>query len=164
MLRLCSVQHGYNLADQAREQALLDSAALRSFVGIDRGCERVPDGTTPLRFRRLLDVNLLGERLFAKVGEVRQKRGMNVGTGTIVDVTIVGAPSSTKNAEKMRDPEMHQIREGQQGYVSTTSRTGLAHSVVVTTAHLHDKHPLPGLLHGQEQHVNGDSCCRQDSG
>ena len=163
MLRMYFVQHWYNLADQACEEALLDSAALRGFVGIDLGRERVPDGTTLLKFRRLLEVNKLGEGLFAKVGEVLQQRGMKVGTGTIVDATIIGAPSSTKNAEKSRDPEMHQTRKGQQWYfgmkmhIGVDSRTGLAHSVVVTAANMHDKHPLPELLHGQEQRVYGDS-------
>ena len=163
MLRMHFVQHWFNLADQACEEALLDSAALRRFVGIDLGVERVPDGTTLLKFRRLLNDNKLGEQLFAKVGEVLQSRGLKVGTGTIVDATIIGAPSSTKNADKARDPEMHQTRKGQQWYfgmklhIGVDSQTGLAHSAVVTAANVHDKHPLPDLLHGAEQRVYGDS-------
>lgn len=163
MLRMYFVQHWFNLADEACEEALLDSTALRRFVGIDLGPERVPDGTTLLKFRRLLEKHQLGEALFATVGEVLQARGMKVGTGTIVDATIIGAPSSTKNADKQRDPEMHQTRKGQQWYfgmkmhIGVDSRTGLAHSAVVTAANVHDKHPLPGLLHGNEQRVYGDS-------
>ena len=163
MLRMHFVQHWFNLADQACEEALLDSAALRRFVGIDLGVERVPDGTTLLKFRRLLNANKLGEQLFAKVGEVLQSRGLKVGTGTIVDATIIGAPSSTKNVAKARDPEMHQTRKGQQWYfgmklhIGVDSQTGLAHSAVVTAANVHDKHPLPDLLHGAEQRVYGDS-------
>lgn len=163
MLRMYFVQHWFNLADQACEEALLDSAALRRFVGIDLGRERVPDGTTLLKFRRLLEKHKLGEALFAKVGQVLQARGLKVGTGTIVDATIIGAPSSTKNADKQRDPEMHQTRKGQQWYfgmklhIGVDSRTGLAHSAVVTAANVHDKHPLPDLLHGDEQRVYGDS-------
>lgn len=163
MLRMYFVQHWFNLADEACEEALLDSTALRRFVGIDLGRERVPDGTTLLKFRRLLENKGLGEQLFAKVGEVMQARGMKVGTGTIVDATIIGAPSSTKNADKARDPEMHQTRKGQQWYfgmkmhIGVDSRTGLAHSAVVTAANVHDKHPLPQLLHGDEQRVYGDS-------
>lgn len=163
MLRMYFVQHWFNLADEACEEALLDSTALRRFVGIDLGRERVPDGTTLLKFRRLLEKNDLGEQLFAKVGQVLQARGMKVGTGTIVDATIIGAPSSTKNADKARDPEMHQTRKGQQWYfgmkmhIGVDSRTGLAHSAVVTAANVHDKHPLPDLLHGNEQRVYGDS-------
>uniref|UniRef100_UPI00355882ED IS5 family transposase n=1 Tax=Paraburkholderia aspalathi TaxID=1324617 RepID=UPI00355882ED len=163
MLRMHFVQHWFNLADEACEEALLDSTALRRFVGIDLGRERVPDGTTLLKFRRLLERNKLGEQLFAKVGEVLQGRGLKVGTGTIVDATIIGAPSSTKNADKARDPEMHQTRKGQQWYfgmklhIGVDSQTGLAHSAVVTAANVHDKHPLLALLHGAERRVYGDS-------
>lgn len=106
------VQHWFNLADEACEEALLDSTALRRFVGIDLGRERVPEGTTLLKFRRLLEQHQLGQALFAKVAEVLQARGMKVGTGTIVDATIIAAPSSTKNADKQRDPDMHQTRKG----------------------------------------------------
>jgi len=162
MLRMYFVQHWFNLADAACEDALLDSTALRRFVGIDLGRERVPDATTLLKFRRLLEKHALGEALFAKVGEVLQAHGMKVGAGTIVDATIIGAPSSTKNADKQRDPEMHQTRKGQQWFfgmklhIGVDSETGLAHSAVVTAANVHDKHPLPKLLHGQEQRVYGD--------
>ena len=114
MLRMYFVQHWFNLADAACEDALLDITALRRFVGIDLGRERVPDATTRLKFRRLLKKRQLGEALFAKVGEVLQAHGLKVGTGTIVDATIIGAPSSTKNAQKKHDPEMHQTRKGQQ--------------------------------------------------
>ena len=120
MLRMYFVQHWFNLADVACEEALLDSTALRRFVGIDLGRERVPDGTTLLKFRRLLEHNELGEQLFAKVGEILQGRGLKIGTGTIVDATIIGAPSSTKNKDKARDPEMHQTRKGKQWCVSRT--------------------------------------------
>jgi IS5 family transposase len=162
MLRMYFVQHWFNLADAACEDALLDSTALRRFVGIDLGRERVPDATTLLKFRRLLERHKLGEALFAKVGEVLQARGLKLGTGTIVDATIIGAPSSTKYADKARDPEMHQTRKGQQWYfgmklhIGVDSDTGLAHSAVVTAANVHDKHPLPELLHGRERRVYGD--------
>jgi transposase, IS5 family len=116
MLRMYFVQHWFNLADEACEAALLDSTALRRFVGIDLGHEQVPNGTTLLRLRRLLEKHRLGEKLFATVGQVLQARGMKVGTGTIVDATIIGAPSSTKNADNKRDPEIHQTRKGQQWY------------------------------------------------
>jgi IS5 family transposase len=111
----------------------------------------------------LLQDNDLGEQLFAAVGLLLQARGLKVGTGTIVDTTIIGAPSSTKNADKARDPEMHQTRKGQQWYfgmklhIGVDSRSGLAHSAVVTPANVHDKHPIPQLLHGAEQRVYGDS-------
>jgi len=163
MLRMYFVQHWFNLADEACEDALLDSTALRRFVGIDLGRERVPDATTLLKFRRLLEKHDLGAALFAKVGEVLQAHGLKVGTGTIVDATIIGAPSSTKNTEGKRDPEMHQTRKGKQWFfgmklhIGVDSKTGLAHSAVVTSANVHDKHPLPDLLHGHEKHLWGDS-------
>jgi IS5 family transposase len=163
MLRIHFIQHGFNLADLACEQALYDSASLRRFVGIDLGCEPVPDATTLLKLRRLLNANDLGQALFARVGQELQARGIKVNTGTIVDATIIGAPSSTKNADKARDPEMHQTRKGQQWYfgmklhIGVDSQTGLTHSAVVTAANVHDKHPLPDLLHGNERRVYGDS-------
>ena len=162
MLRMYFVQHWFNLADLACEDALLDSPALRRFVGIDLGRERVPDATTLLKFRRLLEQHKLGEALFARVGEVLQAQGLKLGTGTIVDATIISAPSSTKNADKKRDPEMHQTRKGQQWYfgmklhIGVDSKTGLAHSAVVTAANVHDKHALVQLLHGQEEQFYGD--------
>ena len=163
MLRIHFLQHWFNLADLACEEALYDSASLRRFVGIDLGREPVPDATTMLKFRRLLNDNKLGEALFAKVGQQLQARGFKVNTGTIVDATLIAAPSSTKNADKARDPQMHQTRKGRQWYfgmklhIGVDSQSGLAHSAVVTPANVHDKHPLPDLLHGQEKRVYGDS-------
>ncbi|MDO8773076.1 MAG: IS5 family transposase [Burkholderiaceae bacterium] len=163
MLRIHFIQHWFNLADLSCEEALYDSVSLRRFVGIDLGREPVPDATTMLKFRKLLHDNKLGEALFAQVGQVLQSKGFKVNTGTIVDATIIGAPSSTKNANKARDPDMRQTRKGQQWYfgmklhIGVDSQTGLAHSAVVTSANVHDKHPLPDLLHGNEQRVYGDS-------
>jgi IS5 family transposase len=163
MLRIHFIQHWFNLADLACEEALYDSMSLRHFAGIDLGREPVPDATTLLKFRKLLNDNKLGEALFAQVGVVLQIKGFKVNTGTIVDATIISAPSSTKNADKARDPEMHQTRKGQQWYfgmklhIGVDSQSGLAHSAVVTAANVHDKHPLPDLLHGNEQRVYGDS-------
>jgi IS5 family transposase len=163
MLRIHFIQHWFNLADLACEEALYDSASLRRFVGIDLGREAVPDSTTITKFRKLLNDNKLGQALFAQVGKELQARGFKVNTGTIVDATIIGAPSSTKNADKARDPDMHQTRKGQQWYfgmklhIGVDSQSGLAHSAVVTAANVHDKHPLPELLHGNERRVYGDS-------
>jgi transposase, IS5 family len=163
MLRIHFVQHWFNLADFACEEALYDSASLRRFAGVDLGCEAVPDATTLLKFRRLLETHKLGEQLFAEVGRVLQASGMTLRSGTIVDATIIGAPSSTKNEQKARDPEMHQTRKGKQWYfgmklhIGVDSQSGLVHSAVLTPANVHDKHPLPQLLHGQERRVYGDS-------
>ena len=163
MLRIHFIQHWFNLADLACEEALYDSMSLRLFAGIDLGCEAVPDATTMLKFRKLLNDHKLGEALFAQVGTVLQSKGFKLNTGTIVDATIIGAPSSTKNADKARDPDMHQTRKGQQWYfgmklhIGVDSQNGLTHHAVVTAANIHDKHPLPNLLHGNEQRVYGDS-------
>jgi IS5 family transposase len=163
MLRIHFIQHWFNLADFACEEALYDSASLRRFVGIDLGREPVPDATTLLKFRHLLEEHKLAEQLFAEVGRVLQGAGMSVKTGTIVDATIINAPSSTKNSEKQRDPEMHQTKKGQQWYfgmklhIGVDSQSGLAHSAVVTPANVHDKHALPDLLHGRERRYYGDS-------
>ena len=163
MLRIHFIQHWFNLADLACEEALYDSVSLCRFVGIDLGREAVPDATTMLKFRKLLNDNKLGEALFAQVGAVLQSKGFKLNTGTIVDATIIGAPSSTKNADKARDPDMHQTRKGQQWYfgmklhIGVDSQSGLTHHAVVTAANVHDKHPLPDLLHGNEQRVYGDS-------
>lgn len=163
MLRIHFIQHWFNLADFACEEALYDSVSLRRFVGIDLGCESVPDATTMLKFRHLLEQHKLAEQLFTEVGRVLSSSGMSLKTGTIVDATIIAAPSSTKNSEKQRDPEMRQTRKGKQWYfgmklhIGVDSQSGLTHSAVVTSANVHDKHPLPKLLHGREKRVYGDS-------
>jgi transposase, IS5 family len=162
MLRIHLLQHWFNLADAACEEALYDSAALRAFAGIDLGRETVPDATTILKFRHLLERHGLGQAIFAEVGRILQQRGLKLSAGTIVDATIIAAPSSTKNAEQQRDPEMKQTRKGNQWHfgmkvhIGVDSRTGLVHSAVVTSANVHDKHPLPDLLHGAEKRVYGD--------
>ena len=162
MLRIHLLQHWFNLADAACEEALYDSAALRAFAGIDLGREPVPDATTILKFRHLLERHELGQAIFAEVGRILQQRGLKLSAGTIVDATIIAAPSSTKNAEQQRDPEMKQTRKGNQWHfgmkvhIGVDSRTGLVHSAVVTSANVHDKHPLPDLPHGAEKRVYGD--------
>ncbi|MBC3911154.1 IS5 family transposase [Undibacterium umbellatum] len=163
MLRIHFIQYWFNLADFACEEALYDSVSLRRFVGIDLGCESVPDATTMLKFRHLLEQHKLAEQLFTEVGSVLSSSGMSLKTGTIVDATIIAAPSSTKNSEKQRDPEMRQTRKGKQWYfgmklhIGVDSQSGLTHSAVATSANVHDKHPLPKLLHGREKRVYGDS-------
>ncbi|KVZ88866.1 transposase [Burkholderia ubonensis] len=163
MLRIHFVQHWFNLADFACEETLYDSTSLRRFVGIDLGCEAVPDATTMLKFRRLLERHKLDERLFAEVGRVLQASGMKLNNGTIVDATLIAAPSSTKKEQKARDPEMHQTCKGRQWHfgmklhIGVDSQSGLTHSAVVTAANVHDKHALAQLLHGQVQRVYGDS-------
>ncbi len=162
MLRIYLLQQWFNLSDPAVEEALYDSAAMRGFAGIDLGREPVPDETTVCKFRHLLERHELGARLFAAIGAHLQASGIAIGTGTIVDATIITAPSSTKNATRTRDPEMRQTKKGNQWYfgmkahVGVDSRTRLIHSVVATSANVHDAAVLGELLHGEETTVWGD--------
>ena len=163
MLRIHFLQHWFNLSDPAVEEALYDSRAMRTFVGIDLGREAAPDETTVCKFRHLLEAHNLGKQLFALIAEYLDENGMKVRTGTIVDATIIDAPTSTKNRRKERDPEMHQTKKGQQWYfgmkahIGVDSRTKLIHSVAATSANVHDSQVLPDLLHGNETRVWGDS-------
>ena len=163
MLRIHFLQHWFNLSDPAVEEALYDSRALRQFVGIDLGREPVPDETTVCKFRHLMEQHNLGDQLFHLVNQYLSENGMQVARGTIVDASIIHAPSSTKNKEKQRDPEMHQTRKGNQWYfgmkahIGVDSNTKLIHSVVATAANVHDSVVLADLLHGNETRVWGDS-------
>jgi IS5 family transposase len=166
MLRIHFLQHWFNLSDPAVEEALYDSQAMRAFVGIDLGREPVPDETTVCRFRHLLEEQDLGRRLFEEVGRHLAAKGLKVATGTIVDATIISAPSSTKNAAKARDPEMHQTKKGNQWYfgmkahLGVDSRTKLIHAATATPANVADSTVLPELLHGRETRVWGDQAYR----
>jgi len=163
MLRIYFLQNWFHLSDPAVEEALYDSVSMREFVGIDLGREGAPDETTVCKFRHLLEEHDLGRRLFEEVGRHLQSQGMKVSTGTIVDATIISAPSSTKNQDKARDPEMHQTKKGNQwhfgmkAHIGVDSKTKLIHSIVATPANEHDKHSIPDLLHGNERRVYGDS-------
>jgi len=163
MLRVLCLQQWFNLSDPAVEEALYDSRAMRQFVGIDLGREPVPDETTICKFRHLLEAHKLGAQLFARIGEYLTTQGLQVNRGTIVDATIIHAPSSTKNQSKERDPEMHQTKKGNQWYfgmkahIGVDSQTKVIHSVVATAANVHDSQVLPELLHGEETRVWGDS-------
>ena len=139
---------------------------MRRFVGIDLGREPVPDETTVCRFRHLLEEHDLGRQLFDEVQRHLADKGLKVATGTIVDATIISAPSSTKNAAKARDPEMHQTKKGNQWYfgmkahIGVDSRTKLIHAAVATPANVADSTVLPDLLHGRETRVWGDQAYR----
>ena len=163
MLRIHFLQHWFNLSDPGVEEALYDSKAMRRFVGIDLGREPAPDETTICKFRHLLEAKGLGEAIFQKVGEYLKGRGLRVSGGTIVDATLINAPSSTKNREKKRDPEMRQTRKGNQWYfgmkahIGVDATTKLIHSVATTPANVHDSQVIAELLHGEEREVWGDS-------
>lgn len=162
MLRMYFLQQWFNLADPAVEEALYESMSMRHFVGIDLGREPVPDETTVCKFRHLLERHGLGERIFARVNGYLERHGLKIGTGTIVDATILEAPSSTKNSKGERDPEMHQVRKGKQwhfgmkAHIGVDAETKLVHSVEATAANVNDAKALPELLHGNETAVWGD--------
>jgi IS5 family transposase len=162
MLRIYFLQLWFNLSDPAVEEALYDSVAMRSFVGIDLGSEGAPDETTICKFRHRLERNKLGKTLLKAVNEYLRTNGIKIANGTIVDATIIGAPSSTKNKSGKRDPEMHQTAKGQQWYfgmkahVGVDSRFKLIHTILASAANVHDREALPYLLHGDETRVWGD--------
>jgi transposase, IS5 family len=163
MLRVYFLQQWFNLSDPAVEEALYDSRAMRAFVGIDLGREGAPDETTACKFRHLLEAHSVGEQIFALVNAHLTACGFSVSRGTIVDATIINAPSSTKNKTKTRDPAMHQTKKGNQWYfgmkahLGIDSKTKLIHAAVATAANVHDSTILPDLLHGAETRVWGDS-------
>jgi transposase, IS5 family len=162
MLRMYFLQQWFNLSDPAVEEALYDSMAMRHFVSIDLGQEAVPDETTVCKFRHLLERHGLGQKIFARVNGYLESRGVKIGTGTIVDATLIQAPPSTKNKSQQRDPEMHQTKKGNQWYfgmkahVGVDAETKLVHSVTATAANVADSKMLPQLLHGNETSVWGD--------
>jgi IS5 family transposase len=162
MLRIYFLQHWFNLSDPGAEEALYDSPALRRFAGVDLGRAAAPDETTILNFRHLLEGHDLCGAMLDAVNHYLESKGIRIGTGTIVDATIIHAPSSTKNATGKRDPEMHQTRKGNQWYfgmkahIGVDSKQAIVHSLCSTAASVADKHMLPDLLHGEERKVWGD--------
>jgi len=163
MLRIHFLQQWYALSDPAVEEALYDSAAMRRFVGIDLGREPAPDETTVCKFRHLLEKHGLAKELFKAVNRHLHGKGMKLSQGTIVDATILGAPSSTQNRDKARDPEMHPTKKGNQWYfdmkahIGVDEATGLVHSAVTTAANVGDVTQVGDLLHGKEKVVFGDA-------
>lgn len=163
MLRLYFLQQWYGLADEALEDAVYDSQAMRSFLGINLSTDPVPDATTLLKFRRLLEKNDLCSAVFETINAHLEERGLLMREGTLVDATIINAPSSTKNREKKRDPGMHQTKKGNQWYfgmkahIGVDRQSGLVHTVISTAANVSDISQTAGLLHGSETQVHADA-------
>ena len=163
MLRMYCLQQWYGLADEALEDALYDSQALRDFVGIDLSRQSVPDATTLLKFRHLLQANDLTRALFDEINAHLSEQGLLMRAGTIVDATIIAVPSSTKNAKGERDPEMHQTKKGKQwhfgmkAHIGVDAESGLVHTVIGTAAHVGDVTQAGALLHGDETAAFGDA-------
>ena len=163
MLRMYIAQQCFGLSDEGIEDALYDSQAIRGFVGIDLSRESAPDATTLLRFRRLLEEHKLTQRIFAAINTLLAVKGLILKEGTVVDATIIAAPSSTKNQDGERDPEMHQTKKGNQwhfgmkAHIGVDAESGITHSLVTTPANTADVTQAHALLHGDETVVFGDA-------
>ena len=163
MLRMYLLQQWYGLADEALEDAIYDSQALRGFVAIDLSRESVPDATTLLKFRRLLLAGDLTKGMFDEINAHLHQQGLLMRVSTIVDATIIAAPCSTKNASGERDPEMHQAKKGNQwhhgmkAHIGADAELGLAHTLVSTAANVSDVTQAGALLHGKETDAFGDA-------
>ncbi|MGH7947192.1 MAG: IS5 family transposase [Opitutaceae bacterium] len=168
MLRIYFMQQWFNLSDPAAEDSLYDSESMRRFAGIELAEDAIPDESTILRFRHLLEQHRLTERIFAAVRSLLEERRLLLKSGTIVDATIIAAPPSTKNAERARDPEMHQTKKGKDWHFGMkahvgTDRRGIVHSLTTTAANVHDSTQIAKLLHGQEREVFGDQAYWNES-
>jgi IS5 family transposase len=161
MLRIYFMQNWFNLSDPQAEDSLYDIESMRRFAGIELTEDAIPDESTILRFRHLLERHQLTEAIFAEVRSLLEERRLLLKSGTIVDATIIAAPPSTKNAEQARDPEMHQTRKGKQWHFGMkahvgTDRRGIVHSLATTDAAAADITQMHKLLHGEESEVFGD--------
>ena len=163
MLRMYLLQNWFNLSDAGVEEAIYDSYAMRSFMRIDFSSEQVPDATTLLKFRHLLEEHHIGEKIFTDVKSRLEEAGLIMHGGTIVDATIIAAPSSTKNREGQRDPEMHQTKKGNQWYhgmkvhAGVDAGSGYVHTITGTAANVHDIVEGPKLIRADDDVMYGDS-------
>ena len=163
MLRMYLLQVWFNLSDEGVEDAIYDSYAFRKFMGVDFVEEQVPDATTLLKFRHLLEENHLGEEFFKAINRVMDATGHIMHGGSIVDATIISAPSSTKNMEKKRDPEMHQTKKGNEWkfgmkcHVGVDAGSGLVHTITVTPSNVHDINEAHKLLREDDEFAYGDN-------
>jgi len=163
MLRMYLLQAWFNLSDEGVEDAIYDSYAFRKFMKIDFVEEQVPDATTLLKFRHMIEKNHLGEAFFAAINRVMEATGHILHGGTIVDATIISAPGSTKNAEKKRDPEMHQTKKGNEWKfgmkcnIGVDAGTGIVHTITATSANVHDITEAHKLIREDDTVVYGDS-------
>ena len=163
MLRMYLLQVWFSLSDEGVEDAIYDSYAMRQFMGLDFSVEQVPDATTLLHFRHLLEKHRLGEKLFQAQNEIFEEQGWIMRGGSIVDATIIAAPSSTKNATGTRDPEMHQTRKGSQWYFGMKAHTGVdagtgyVHTVTATAANVHDLDEAANLVRDDDETVYADA-------
>jgi IS5 family transposase len=163
LLRLHCLQLWYNLSDPALEDAVHDRLSFQRFLGLDPLTQTVPDESTVLHFRHLLETHQLAEAIFARVRAQLEQRGLLLQTGTVVDATILAAPCSTKNQAGSRDPQMSSTQKagqwhfGMKAHIGVDVRSGLVHTVRTSTASVHDSQLFTELMHGQEEVIGGDS-------
>lgn len=163
MLRMYIAQQCFGFSDEGTEDAIYDSQAVRGFIGIDLNREAAPDATTLLKFRRLLEKHELTKRVFSAINEHLTKKGLMLREGSVVDATIIAAPSSTKNQTGERDPQMHQTKKGNQwhfgmkAHIGADAESGLVHTLVTTPANTNDVTQAHALLHGGESVAFGDA-------
>ena len=163
MLRMYLMQNWFTLSDIGIEEAIYDSYAMRKFMGLDFMTQQVPDSTTLHYFRQLLEINLIGEKIFKDVADRLDAAGLMMHGGTIVDATIIAAPSSTKNQEGKRDPEMHQAKKGNQWHfgmkihAGVDAGSGYTHTITATPANVHDINETSKLIRPDDEVVYGDS-------
>jgi IS5 family transposase len=163
MLRVHFLQQWFNLSDPTMEEALHDTPVFREFAKIEEGLQRLPDETTILRFRHLLERHNLAPDMLRLVNDILGAKGLLLRTGTVVDATLIAAPSSTKNADGQRDPEMKQTKKGNQWYfgmkahIGVDAQSGLVHTVAGTAANVNDLNMAGALLHGDEEAAFGDA-------
>ena len=163
MLRIHFMQQWFNLSDPAMEEALHDMALFRDFAGLGNWNEPVPDETTILRFRRVLEKHKLAPKILETINDLLRNKGLMLRAGTVVDATLIAAPSSTKNAQGERDPEMKQSKKGGQWYFGMKAHigvdvdSGLVHTVRGTAGSVHDVTEANSLLHGEETVAFGDA-------
>jgi IS5 family transposase len=163
MLRIHFMQQWFGLSDPAMEEALHDVPLYREFAGLDAGATRMPDESTILRFRHLLEANDLSIQLMAAINTILATKGLLLKSGTVVDATLIAAPPSTKNRTGERDPEMHQTKKGNQwhfgmkAHIGVDADSGLVHTVIGTAANVNDVTQGHGLLHGKETDVFADA-------
>lgn len=163
MLQIHFMQQWFGLSDPAMEEALYDVPLYREFAGLDEGMTRLPDESTILRLRHLLETHGLAVQMLTLVNEILSEKGLMLKTGSAVDATLISAPSSTKNGSGTRDPEMHQTKKGNQWYfgmkthVGVDAESGLARTVIGTAANVHDINAAEASLHGKETDVYADA-------
>lgn len=163
MLQIHFMQQWFGLSDPAMEEALYDVPLYRDFAGLDGGMTRLPDESTILRFRHLLEAHGLAAQMFALVNEILIHKGLMLKAGSVVDATLISAPTSTKNASGERDPEMHQTQKGRSWYfgmkahIGVDAESGLVHTVISTAANMADINEAQSLLHGEETDAYADA-------